>query len=158
MFDIDKLLNSDVVCAQMPAQSRKRALQLMAEMVADDQLNADTLFDELMVRERLGSTGLGDGVAIPHCRVDCAQMRACFVSLPEPIDYEVSDGQPVDLLFTLIVPMHEQHAHLEALAALSGVFAQPDNRQALRCCETADSLKQSLKRQLLVNQTQARNG
>jgi PTS system nitrogen regulatory IIA component len=156
MFNLDKVLDIENVCAHMQAGSRKRALQLIAEMVADDQIDADSLFDELMARERLGSTGLGEGVAIPHCRIDCEQMRACFVSLPTPIDYEASDGESVDLLFTLIVPINEQHAHLEALAALSGVFSNHENRRVLRACTTAATLKQSLNSQLAENEPNAK--
>ena len=127
----DLLGTSNVRCGAVAA-SRKRVLQLIAELVADEELNADAIFDGLMARERLGSTGLGEGVAIPHCRMACKQIRAAFVSLPEPIDYEASDGLPVDLLFVLVVPHDEQRAHLEALAALAEVFSDPGNRADLR--------------------------
>jgi nitrogen PTS system EIIA component len=155
MFDLHKLLDLGSITCNMDAASRKRALQLIAELVADEHNSADYLFDELMARERLGSTGLGEGVAIPHCRIECQEMRAAFVSLPEPIDYEASDGEPVDLLFTLIVPTTEQHAHLEALAALSGVFADAGNRRALRACKSAECLMQTLSTQLADNNLDA---
>ena len=157
MFDIDRLLDEENVACNLEAASRKRALQLIAEMVADEELNADLLFDELMARERLGSTGLGEGVAIPHCRVDCPTMRVAFVLLPKPIDYEAADGEPVDLLFTLIVPVEEQHAHLEALAKLSGVFSDAGNRRALRSCQSAAALKQTLRAQLADNEPNAQS-
>ena len=72
MHHLQKLLESDCVRCHLPAASRKRAIQLIAELLADDEVGADVLFDELMGRERLGSTGLGEGVAIPHCRRKCA--------------------------------------------------------------------------------------
>ena len=70
-------------------------------------------------------------------------MRAALVSLPEPVDFEAGDGEPVDLLFVLVVPESEQSAHLEALAILAGIFSQSDNRTKLRAC-TSDSALQEL--------------
>jgi PTS system nitrogen regulatory IIA component len=148
MHQLQTLLSGDFVRCNLSAVSRKRALQLIAEMIADEEAGADVLFDALMSRERLGSTGLGDGVAIPHCRVQCSRLRAAFVSLPEGINYEASDGEPVDLLFALVVPQDEQQEHLDALAALAGVFSNADNRAALRGCTTDDQLKQTICDQL----------
>ena len=141
MHHLQTLLEGPNVRCHLPAASRKRALQLIAEFLADAEVGADALFDALMARERLGSTGLGDGVAIPHCRINAAQMRAALVSLPEPVDFEASDGVPVDLLFVLVVPEEEQTAHLEALAALAAVFSQDDNRAHLRSCADDDALR-----------------
>ncbi len=132
----------------MSAASRKRALQLIAEMMADDDVSADALFDGLMGREKLGSTALGEGVAIPHCRIPADSMRAALVSLPEPVDFEASDGIAVDLLFVLVVPEDEQSAHLEALSALAGIFSQAGNRAALRACVSDDSLRKTFVAQL----------
>jgi len=148
MHPLETLLSGDFVRCNLPAVSRKRVLQLIADMIADDEVGSDVLFDDLMGRERLGSTGLGDGVAIPHCRENCGHMRAAFVSLPQAIDYEASDGEPVDLLFALVVPENEQQAHLEALAALAGVFSNAENRTALRACTTDHALKQTICDQL----------
>jgi PTS system nitrogen regulatory IIA component len=138
---LEKLLEGGCVRCHLPAASRKRAIQLIAELLADDEVGADVLFDELMQRERLGSTGLGDGVAIPHCRIPAAEMRAALVSLPQPVDFEAGDGEPVDLLFVLVVPESEQSAHLAALAVLAGIFSQSDNRTKLRACSSDDALQ-----------------
>ena len=148
MHHLQTLLEGNRVCCKLPAASRKRALQLVAERLADDHVNADALFDELMARERLGSTGLGEGVAIPHCRFQAPDMRAALVSLPEPVDFEASDGEPVDLLFVLAVPEDEQTAHLEALATLAGIFSQPDNRAQLRACTDDEALRSTFVTQL----------
>ena len=140
MSDISALINTDNVHCHVDASSRKRVLQLAAELIGDEALPADTLFDSLMARERLGSTGLGDGIAIPHCRSDCDAMRVGFISLATPIDYEASDGEDVDLLFILVVPEDEQHAHLQALAQLAEVFSDAQNRHDLRLCTTDAAL------------------
>ena len=134
------LLTPGVVQAKVPLPSRKRALQFLAEMLAGADCTEDQLFDELMNRERLGSTGLGHGVAIPHCRVQCSCMKVAFISLQQPLNYEASDGEPVDLLFTLVVPEEEQSAHLEMLALLAETFSNENNLRKLRSCETDPEL------------------
>ncbi|MCZ6852531.1 MAG: PTS sugar transporter subunit IIA, partial [Gammaproteobacteria bacterium] len=95
-------------------------------------------------RERLGSTGLGGGVAIPHCRIACDEINAAFLKLEEPIDYDAPDGQPVDLLFVLVVPPDETHAHLEVLANLARIFGEPDNRATLRRASSSTELYEAL--------------
>ncbi|XOV84282.1 MAG: PTS sugar transporter subunit IIA [bacterium] len=144
MSDISALINADNVHCHIDASSRKRVLQIAAELIGDAALPADTLFDSLMARERLGSTGLGDGIAIPHCRSDCDSMRVGFISLTTPIDYEAGDGKGVDLLFILVVPEEEKHAHLQALAQLAEVFSSAQNRHDLRMCTTDAQLLQQM--------------
>lgn len=148
MLRVDELLDETNVRCKADAGSRKRVLQVIAALMSNAEIGEDALFDALMARERLGSTGLGDGVAIPHCRLSCAQMRAAFISLPEGIDYEASDGAPVDLLFVLVVPEDEHEAHLQALAALAEVFADPGNRDAFRACAQDDELRMCMSEQL----------
>lgn len=132
--------------AQLPAVSRKRVLQAASDLLAEAHpaLPARTLFDELMIRERLGSTGIGEGVAIPHCRLDCEEILGALISLEQPVDFEAMDSQPVDLLFVLVVPREENTAHLELLAALARMFSNPENRQLLREAESAAELYQQL--------------
>ena len=143
------------VRAHADAASRKRALQDIADLLSNHELAEDVLFEGLMERERLGSTGLGDGVAIPHCRLPINRMRVALVSLSTPIDYEAIDSQPVDLLFVLVVPIDEPSAHLEALAALSAVFAEPQNCSALRACADDAALCELMQSLLSSHTTQA---
>ena len=140
-----QLVNASSSLCQDPAKSRKRILQSIAELMADPTITADSLFEGLMGRERLGSTGLGEGVAIPHCRVACDQMKVALVSLADPIDYEAIDGEPVDLLCALVVPEDENRAHLDALAELSTVFSVPANRNRLRGCGDPESLAAAMR-------------
>ncbi len=148
MFHVENLLGTSNVRCRVAASSRKRVIQYIAEMMATSSVNTDQLFDALMNRERLGSTGLGDGVAIPHCRVACSEIQAACITLAEPIDYEAADGQPVDLLFVLVVPEDEHNAHLEALAVLAETFAEAANREALRACASDDALLARITEQL----------
>jgi len=134
MFDITRILDPTTTCADVDAQSRKRAIEIASDLLADRHadLSARALFDELMNRERLGSTALGEGVAIPHCRTDCERIHGAFLRLSRPVDYDAPDGEGVDLLFVLVVPPEENSAHLEVLAALARLFQNPDNCTALR--------------------------
>ncbi len=134
MFDITRILDPATTRTGVTAQSRKRAIEVASDLLAarHPELSERILFDELMSRERLGSTGLGDGVAIPHCRTECDRILGAFLKLDKPVDYDAPDGKGVDLLFVLIVPPEESSAHLEVLAALARLFQEPDNRRRLR--------------------------
>jgi len=140
MADISRILARASTRNGALAQSRKRALEYASDLLAANhaELSARALFDGLMGRERLGSTALGEGVAIPHCRMECPRILGAFVRLEQPVDYDAPDGEPVDLLFVLVVPPSEQSAHLEVLATLARVFQDPDNRRRLRS-QTSDA-------------------
>lgn len=146
MFDITQILDKNTTCTDVSAQSRKRAIELAADLLADRHadLEARPLFDGLMNRERLGSTALGDGVAIPHCRTACNRIHGAFLHLSEPVDYDAPDDEPVDLLFVLVVPPEENSAHLEVLAVLARLFQDPENRAALRRQTSDDDLYETL--------------
>nr|WP_304504180.1 PTS IIA-like nitrogen regulatory protein PtsN [Aestuariicella albida] len=128
------------------AGSKKRALQVISQLIAEDQptLNADDIFTSLISRERLGSTGLGEGIAIPHCRINnCASTVGALIQLQSPIDYESIDGQPVDILFALIVPEEAHDEHLQTLAAIAEQLHQPGYLQSLRDASDSDNLYQA---------------
>lgn len=105
--------------------------------------------DALLARERLGSTGLGHGVAIPHGRSPAiAQARAAFVRLAAPIDFNAADQQPVDLVAALIVPAHFTDQHLKLLAELAELFSNGTITDGLRAAPDADALHDALRRGL----------
>ena len=106
----------------------------MAE-AASHVLNIDDarIFEALMEREALGSTGLGSGVAVPHARLEgLTQMRGVFVRLDQPVAFESVDEQPVDLIFALFAPPNASSEHLRALARVSRMLRQGDLREHLR--------------------------
>ncbi|MDH3642515.1 MAG: PTS sugar transporter subunit IIA [Gammaproteobacteria bacterium] len=146
MVDITSILSKASARAKVDAPSRKRAIEAAADLLAENypQLSARKLFDELTARERLGSTGLGEGVAIPHCRIPCDQVVGAFLHLNEAVDYDAMDAENVDLLFVLVVPPEETTAHLELLASLARVFNEANNRERLRSCTTDDELYEQL--------------
>ena len=149
VLKITELVNADSVQHDVDAGSRKRLFQIIAEASVDpaaiDKEEAvDEIYDALVERERLGSTALGDGVAIPHCRVSCERISGAFYTLAEPIEYEAPDEKPVDLVFVLLVPAEATQEHLNLLAGLATAFSSSDIRSALRVAKTAEQAKQTL--------------
>ena len=115
---------------------------MVAEAAADHlNLSEARIFDALMERETLGSTGLGSGVAVPHARLaGLKRVQAVFVKLETPVPYDAVDDRPVDLLFALFAPPTDGAEHLRALAAVSRAMRSPDLRQRLRQATTVDSI------------------
>ncbi len=133
------------LCAQQGG-SKKRVLERLAQAIAQDipSIDADDLFRSLIARERLGSTGIGHGIAIPHCRVkDCPSTIGALITLARPIDYDAIDSEPVDILFALLVPEEAHDEHLQTLAALAGAFSDNTYRQTLRQSTNNEMLYQS---------------
>ncbi len=142
----DFLSPERVVCGSQ-ASSKKRVLELLSELLATDQQEASSteIFESLISRERLGGTGIGYGVAIPHGRLkNCDHASAAFVQLKQPIDFDAIDKQPVDLLFALIVPEESSEEHLKLLAMLAGMFNDDEFRQHARQCPDSESIHQLL--------------
>ncbi len=134
MFDITHILTPETTRVAVHAQSRKRAIEVASDLLAarHPDLSARALFDELMNRERLGSTGLGEGVAIPHCRTGpCEQILGAFLNLSEPVDYDAA-GRPAGRPAVCAgrAAGRETTAHLEVLAVLARLFQNPENRRA----------------------------
>src|SRR5688572_4420963 len=122
---------------------KKRLLERAAGLLADGAggEGEQAIFDTLCGRERLGSTGLGHGVAIPHARSGRALNPAgAFIRLAEPIDFGAPDGEPVDLVFAVVVPEHFAQQHLLLLAQLAEMFGDADFRQRLRAAPDAAAL------------------
>ncbi len=148
---VNDLVSRSSVHCHLHAGSRKRLFQAIAQELVDpareDSEEAiDEIYEALVERERLGSTALGDGVAIPHCRTDCKTIAGAFYTLEQPIDYEAPDQKPVDLVFVLLVPRHEQTVHIAALQRLAQLFSDPLNRDDLRAATSDEDLFRELLR------------
>ena len=130
-----KILTPERSVCRAPGGSKKRLFETLARIISQDQpsLTYDEVFSQLIGREKLGSTGLGQGIAIPHCRVEhCDQPLGTLLSLQEPIDFDAPDDQPVDLLFALLVPGEAHQQHLDILADVARMFSQEQFCQRLR--------------------------
>ena len=144
-MDVQQLLQVSRCRTHVECNSKKRALEIAAGLIADDHpaLNADYVFRQLLGRERLGSTGLGKGIAIPHCRVEnCTQAIGCLFTLSNKIDFESVDGEPVDVIFTLVVPDEASDAHVHMLADIVKVFNNAHSVDLLRAKKNNDDLFQ----------------
>ncbi|CAM3794384.1 PTS IIA-like nitrogen regulatory protein PtsN [Parendozoicomonas haliclonae] len=127
----------------VPGSSKKRTLEYIANFISQEQpgLDAKELFHQLVTREKLGSTGLGNGFALPHCRVaGCDRPEALFLRLAEPIDYDAIDRKPVDLVFALVVPEEETEKHLEFLRMIAEQFSNEALCEELRAARDSESL------------------
>lgn len=146
-MQIESLLTPHRTRCGLEGGSKKRALELLASTVAQDipTIDADDLFRRLVNRERLGSTGLGKGIAIPHCRIDnCTGPIGAMITLESPVDFDAIDGEPVDVLFALLVPEDAHDDHLKALATLAGAFNDNNFRQRLRQANSDETLFQTI--------------
>lgn len=140
---IDKILSPELTHCRVPATSKKRILEFIAEKVAQQypELSEGQTFNNLVSRERLGSTGIGQGIAIPHCRLEnCTRVVGTLVTLTEGVSFDAIDNQPVDILFALIVPKEATSEHLELLSQLAEKFNDRSFCDQLRQCTDSDSL------------------
>ena len=145
-MDLSDLLARDGIIASLQAESKKHALQELSTIAAGmTGLDAREIFNTLLQRERLGSTGLGRGIAIPHVKLQGLNGILClFARLQEPIEYDSHDGDPVDLMFLLLAPDHASGDHLKALARISRVVREPSILDALRNAQDESALRVAL--------------
>ncbi len=136
------LIPNGGVAVDLGASSRKQALQAMSDIAADlTGLVPRDIFDAVLQRERLGSTGVGQGVAIPHARLaGIDEVVGVLARLRSPVDFESIDGRPADLIFMLIAPEDAGAEHLKALARVSRLLRREDVRQRLRAAPDADAI------------------
>ncbi len=144
---IDNILAPELTLCRVPASSKKRVLETIAEHIhqQDETLSDTQIFSNLVSRERLGSTGIGQGIAIPHCRLEgLDRVIGVLMTLEERIDFDAIDNQPVDLVFALVVPKEATSEHLELLSQLAEKFNESAFCERLRQCEDAGALYQSM--------------
>lgn len=141
---ISALLSPQKIFIDTEVSSKKKLLELIANIVADrSQLAQSTIYNNLLNRERLGSTGLGRGIAVPHARVpELSQTIGCFFRLKEPVNFESPDNQPVDLVFTIVIPEEATDEHLLILSSLARLFSQTDVCQAIRDASSKEEIEQ----------------
>lgn len=145
MQELDDLIPANGVVCQAELHSKKRVLEEIADVLADShpELDNEELFACLLRRERLGSTGVGRGVAIPHGRINGLENAVgVFLSLEEGVDFDTNDGQPVDLFFGLVVPADCTEQHLRILARVAEMFTDDELCSSLRAAGSAEELRQ----------------
>ncbi|WP_084420388.1 PTS sugar transporter subunit IIA [Henriciella litoralis] len=141
--DLTSLLGEGAILDPIHVENRKQALTALAQALAETtKLDARDIFDAVMERERLGSTGVGEGVAIPHARIEkLSHPVGGFVRLDQGVDFDAVDDRPCDLIFMLIAPVGSGADHLRALAQVSRTLRQAELREALRKAGSASAIK-----------------
>ena len=141
-MQISQILPPQLTFAGVEGGSKKRVLELIGKLIAQHtQLDADTIYESLIAREKLGSTGFGNGIAIPHCRLEqCSEAVGALLQLNDHIDFDSLDGAPVDLIFVLLVPHEATEQHLQILKTLAERLDQEELREALRQAPDAQTL------------------
>jgi PTS system nitrogen regulatory IIA component len=141
-MEIGDLLGPDSVLAKLRVGGKKQALQELAKRAAAvTHLSERQIFDVILERERLGTTGVGGGIAIPHGRLPkLDRIYGIFARLEQPIDFESIDEQPVDLIFMLLAPETAGADHLKALARVSRMLRDRATTEKLRGSDNAEAL------------------
>ena len=143
MLDFAQLLDVARIQCKQEVTSKKRALESLATLLApfsEEHTHMDIL-DSLAARERIGGTGLGHGIALPHGRMpDLATPMAAIITLSKGVDFEAPDDEPVDILLALLVPKNCEEAHLQILAHIAKLFSQDELRQQIREADNSDEI------------------
>ncbi len=141
-MEITDLISSETVVANLHATSKKQVLQELSRRAADMTGEHErAIFEVLMERERLGTTGVGSGIAIPHGKLQSLErLHGLFARLEQPVDFQAIDERPVDLIFLLLAPESAGADHLKALARVSRVLRDGKVCEKLRGTDTSEAL------------------
>ena len=145
MIRLESILTPGRSLVNVPGGSKKKAREQNANLIAREvpDLEMQDVFEALIAREKLGSTGFGNGIAIPHCRLKgCTSPISALMHLDAPIDFDAIDGAPVDLLFVLLVPEAATDAHLELLRQIASMLDRKEVREKLRSAASNEALYQ----------------
>jgi len=136
------IIASNAVLPHLKAQGKKQLLQELAQAASHlTRLDQRVVYEALLQREKLGSTGLGQGIAIPHAKIaGLNRVTGVFARLASPVDFDAIDDQPVDLVFVLLAPEHAGADHLKALAKISRLLRDPVMVSKLRGTDNAAAL------------------
>lgn len=142
-MDIASLLSPEFVLCKHNSSSKKRIIEEISEHLHEQlpHIDTSTIFKALIAREKLGSTGIGHGIAIPHCRIpDCEKNIAMLITLDQGIDFDSIDNELVDIIFVLLVPEHATENHLKTLAKIAETFSDQNILQQVRAANDAVAL------------------
>ena len=145
MISLETILTPGRSLVSVPGGSKKRVLEQIASLVATElaELDEQDIFESLIAREKLGSTGFGNGIAIPHCRLPgCHAPLSAVLRLDSAVDFDAIDGAPVDLLFVLLVPEAATDEPLELLRQIASMLDRSEVRERLRQAQSSEALYQ----------------
>ncbi|BAP58687.1 PTS IIA-like nitrogen regulatory protein PtsN [Candidatus Tachikawaea gelatinosa] len=154
IFKLNIVLTPECIRSGVHCQSKKRALEIISELAAEQiKIPYQKIFDAILTREKMGSTGIGNGIAIPHGQLEknMTKILGIFISLDQPIDFKSVDNQPVDLLFALLVPFDQCKDHLHTLSLLAKYL---NNKEI---CDMLRSAKNDKELHLVLTQGKHKN-
>ncbi|AFT73420.1 PTS IIA-like nitrogen regulatory protein PtsN [Alteromonas macleodii] len=146
-MDIQAIVSLDRTECAVQCNSKKRILEIIADIAAKQNENIDqaTVLNSLMARERMGSTGIGNGIALPHGRLPGLEKVIAIVVTSTPaIDFDALDEKPVDIFFALLVPEEQTEGHLQTLATVAGKLSDKETIKAIRRATTSDDILSAL--------------
>ena len=146
-MDIQAIVSLDRTECAVQCNSKKRILEIIADIAAKQNENIDqaTVLNSLMARERMGSTGIGNGIALPHGRLPGLEKVIAIVVTSTPaIDFDALDEKPVDIFFSLLVPEEQTEGHLQTLATVAGKLSDKETIKAIRRATTSDDILSAL--------------
>ena len=146
-MDIQAIVSLDRTECAVQCNSKKRILEIIADIAAKQNENIDqaTVLNSLMARERMGSTGIGNGIALPHGRLPGLEKVIAIVVTSTPaIDFDAIDEKPVDIFFALLVPEEQTEGHLQTLATVAGKLSDKETIKAIRRATTSDDILSAL--------------
>ena len=145
-MQLSEVLTLDCTKSAVPCSSKKRALEIISEIAAEHSgQNATELFESMLSREKMGSTGIGNGIALPHGRLaGLEKITAIIVTSNPAIDFDALDEKPVDIFFALLVPEEQTEGHLQTLASVAGKLSDKETVKAIRRAATSDDILSAL--------------
>jgi len=154
-MSISSLLAENRIFIDAEISSKKRLLEFIADYAAKElSLPTSKIYNKLLERERLGSTGLGKGIAVPHARLsDLKEPHVCFLKLKQAINYDAMDKQKVDLIFVLFIPQESTDEHLQILASIAKIFSQKSVTEKIRISQSANDIIQIVLQAETASQT-----
>ena len=144
---LEDFIKPDRVLCNAHARSKKHCLEIMSELLVrpTPEISSDDIFERLIERERLGCTGLDQGIAFPHCRVDGIKVNvAALIKLSEPVDFDSPDGEDVDIVFGMMVPTEINESHQANISSIAELLGDRELRQKMRAATTSSELYDSL--------------
>lgn len=146
-MDITAIVSLDRTQCAVQCNSKKRILEIISEIAASNHPSVEqsTVLSALLNRERMGSTGIGNGIALPHGRLaGLERVTAIIVTSTPAINFDAIDDQPVDIFFALLVPEEQTEGHLQTLATVAGKLSDKSTVKAIRNAKTSDDILQAL--------------
>ena len=146
-MSLQEIIKPDGVLCNATARSKKLCIEILSELLIrnNPDIASDDIFEHLVTRERLGCTGMGQGAAFPHCRVEgIDESVAVLIKLSEPVDFDAPDGEPVDLILGMMVPVEIDDSHRADIKLITDLLADDDLRARLREMNSSSDLYDAL--------------